>query len=71
MYGIDSLTDTKMYLKQDVTNIARMLKIKVNSTWNKIHKVLPQQVDSDFVILEEKRIYRVIWPLQDVYISSA
>lgn len=23
------------------------------------------------MILEEKRIYRVIWPLQDVYISSA
>lgn len=34
-----------MCLRQDVINRKNLLKLKLNSIWNKIHKLLPPKVD--------------------------
>ena len=34
-----------MCFKQDVINRKKVLKLKLNSIWNKIHKLLPPKVD--------------------------
>ena len=60
MHRIDLLTDTEMSLIYDVTNIAKMLE---TGTQTLTSKGSLRQKSTCFVVMEEKRIYRVIWSL--------
>ena len=60
MHRKDLPTDTEMCLIYDVTNIAKMLE---TGTQTLTSKGSLRQKSTCFVVMEEKRIYRVIWSL--------